>query len=82
MSIETEQRLYDALKRITAYMPPERLGEVCEKKYGLEREEAIEMAYENVLAEAARAIKGMRRPKSKTVPAPASLGSSGLGDGG
>jgi len=63
MSTATEQRLYDALKRITAYMPPEKLEKVCEKKYGLERNEAIEAAYENVLAEAKNAIKGVRRPK-------------------
>lgn len=81
MSIETEQRLYDALKRITAYMPPEKLEKVCEKKYGLEREEAIEMAYENVLAEAAQAIRGMRRPKDKIVRAAAALGSGHEGAG-
>lgn len=75
MSIETEQRLWDALKRITSYMPPEKLEKVCEKKYGLERDEAIEMAYENVLAEAARAIKGVRRPKDK----PARAATSGKG---
>lgn len=63
MSAATEQQLYDALKRITAYMPPEKLEKVCEKRYGLERDEAIEMAYENVLEEAKQAIKGMRRPK-------------------
>jgi hypothetical protein len=62
MSIESEQRLFDALKRITTYMPPGKLEKVCEKKYGLERDEAIEMAYENVLQEASDAIKGMRRP--------------------
>ena len=58
-----EQRLYDALKRITAYMPPAKLAAVADKKYGLSPEEAVEMAYENVLQEAANAIKGMRRPR-------------------
>jgi hypothetical protein len=76
MSVETEQRLYDALKRITAYMPPEKLEKVCEKKYGLERDEAIEMAYENVLSEAAQAIKGMQRPKPKATRSTPSIGRS------
>lgn len=58
-----EQRLYDALKRITAYMAPDKLTNVAEKKYGLSPDEAIWMAYENVLQEAANAIKGMRRPR-------------------
>ena len=57
-----EQRLYDALKRITAYMPPDKLAKQSEKRYGLEPAEAIEMAYDNVLTEARNAIKGMRRP--------------------
>lgn len=67
MSTASEQRMYDALKRITKYMAPERLRRVAQKKYGLEPDEAIEMAYENVLAEANAAIAGMRRPKA---PAP------------
>jgi vancomycin resistance protein YoaR len=64
MSIEREQKLYDALKRITAYMAPDELRRVSEKKYGLGGDEAIEMAYENVLEEARRTIKSMRRPAS------------------
>lgn len=62
MSIEREQKLYDALKRIAAYMPPEKLHKQAEKLYGLEGPEAIEMSYENVLSEAKAAIKGMKRP--------------------
>lgn len=62
MSIEREQRLYDALKRITQYMPPNKLRAKAGKLYGLAADEAVEMAYENVLAEAAKAIRGMRRP--------------------
>jgi hypothetical protein len=61
--IEREQRLYDALKRITMYQPPERLRRDGEKMYGVSGEEAVEMAYENVLGEAKAAIKGMRRPQ-------------------
>lgn len=59
---DRELRMYAALKRITQYMPPKRLRAVAEKQYGLEPEEAIEMAYENVLQEAKNAIKGMRAP--------------------
>lgn len=57
-----EQKLYDALKRITMYDNPDRLRKRAERDYGLEPDEVIEMAYENVLAEAKTAIKGMRRP--------------------
>lgn len=62
MTIEREQKLYDALKRIAAYAPPENLRKHSERVYGLEGDEAIEMAYENVIQEAKNAIKGMRRP--------------------
>lgn len=58
-----EQKLYDALKRITMYDSPEKLTRRAERDYGLEPNEAIEMAYENVLAEAKQALKGMRRPR-------------------
>lgn len=61
-SIEREQRLFDALKRITSYSSPDDLRRTSEKKYGPEGDEAIEMAYENVLQEARNAIKGLRRP--------------------
>lgn len=65
MQSEREIRMYAALKRITQYMAPDKLRNVAEKKYGLEPEEAIEMAYENVLEEAKRAIKGMRPPRAE-----------------
>jgi hypothetical protein len=57
-----ETKYYDALKRITMYDTPERLRKHAEKDYGLSGDEAIEMAYENVLNEARMAIKGKRRP--------------------
>jgi hypothetical protein len=56
MSTEKAQRLYDALKRISHYMKPETLRKQSEKLYGVGPEEAIEMAYENVIAEAALAL--------------------------
>lgn len=60
---DREQRLYDALKRISMYDKPERIRRDAGKRYGLDPVEAVEMAYENILAEAKAAIKGMRRPK-------------------
>lgn len=61
-SLERERKLYDALKRITMYDAPEKLHKRAGKDYGLSGNEAIEMAYENVLAEAKGALKGMKRP--------------------
>ena len=58
----SEQRLFDALKRISHYGPPARLRRSSEGAYGLSSEEAVEMAYENVLFEAKNAIRGLRRP--------------------
>jgi hypothetical protein len=62
-SLQREQRLYDALKRITRYQSPDHLRRTAERKYGLDGDEAIEMAYENVLNEARSAISGLRRPE-------------------
>lgn len=59
-----EQRFFDALRRISQYESPDRLRRNADKDYGLSGEEAIEMAYENVIAEAKRAIHGQRRPKN------------------
>lgn len=58
-----EQRYYDALRRIARdYMKPDQLKRSAERLYGLPSEEALEMAYENVLADAEIAIRGRRRP--------------------
>jgi len=54
---------YDALKRITLYDSVERLRKRAERDYGLTPGEAIEMAYENIKAEAEAAIRGKRRPR-------------------
>lgn len=61
-----EQRLYDALKRIAQYDSPERIRRKADSPQGylgLEADEALEMAYENVLSEARAAIRNMPRPK-------------------
>ncbi len=63
MSKETEQRYFDALKRIAAYSSPEHLRDHSEKEYGLLFDEALEMAYENVIEEARAVIQGRRRPR-------------------
>ncbi len=59
-----EQRYYDALKRIAkGYQSAEQVQRRAWKDWGLDSPgEALEMAYENIQAEAARAIKGKRRP--------------------
>jgi hypothetical protein len=61
--VNNEQRYYDALKRITQYQTVERMQRDSEKDWGLEFTEALSYAYENVKDDAARAIKGRRRPK-------------------
>lgn len=57
------QRYYDVLWKIArGYDSSERLRKRAERDYGLSPEEAIEMAYDNVRGDAARVIKGKRRP--------------------
>lgn len=69
MKLEQQQRMYDTLKRISkGYMTPDQLrrqARRAETNYGFEYEEALEMAYENIQAEAAAAIKGLRRRPSR-----------------
>lgn len=55
--------MFDALKAITQYQKPKKLKERSWDDYGVGPEDAVEMAYENVLDEARLGIKGMRRPK-------------------
>ena len=58
-----EQRLFDALKIIASYESVKQLHRRAEAGYGLAEDEAVEMAYENAIADARHAIRGMRRPK-------------------
>jgi hypothetical protein len=62
--LTNELQYFDALKRIASYTPPDRMKRDNERGsgYGLDADEEIEMAYENVILEAKRAIKGKRRP--------------------
>ncbi|MEK7945769.1 hypothetical protein WKR98_13515 [Pigmentiphaga sp. YJ18] len=65
--LEREQRMYDALKLIAkGYETPTQLRKSAEK-YGLDFEEALEYAYENIRATAADAIRGMKRPSASTL---------------
>jgi hypothetical protein len=71
--IDYEARFAIALRRIKAYMSPEQLRRRSEREYGLEYTEALEMAYENVLAEAFLALHGYR-PKRVKASAAAEAG--------
>lgn len=59
-----EQHYYDILRHIARnYQTADQLRRGAEKEYGLDFEEALEYAYENIIYDAQRAIKGKRRPK-------------------
>lgn len=60
MSTPLEIRLFDALKRISKqYMTPDQIRRDS-KNSGLDYEEYLEMSYENIQADAKRAIYGVR----------------------
>lgn len=59
-----ELRLYAALKRITQYQTVANLRRYAVQDYGVDGNEAVEYAYENVIWEAKAAIKGVRLPKA------------------
>ena len=52
--------MLNTLKRIKAYQSPEKLRKDSSKDWGLDFEEAIEMAYENIQGEAAFACKNVK----------------------
>jgi len=52
--------MLNALKKIKAYQSPEKLRKDSSKDWGLDFEEAIEMAYENIQGEAAFACKNVK----------------------
>ena len=59
---------YDALKRISNYDSVEYLRRNSERAYRLPFDEALEIAYENIINEAKRATHGKRRPKAPKTP--------------
>ena len=72
--MSNEGTYYDVLNRIVRmYQTPAQLRRNAERQYGLTYEEALEMAYENIQAEASAAIRGRRRPSEKDASAKATL---------
>jgi len=53
-------KMLNTLWRIKAYQSPEKLRKNSEKDFGLDFEEAIEMAYENIQSEAINNSKGIK----------------------
>lgn len=57
------ERMYLMLLRIKQYQSPSKMRRDSQKDWGVGFEECLEMAYENIQQEAARGLKGVRRPK-------------------
>lgn len=55
-------QMYNALKRISQYQTPSQLRKDSSKDWGIDFEEAIEMAYENIQGEAKAGVKNVRIP--------------------
>ena len=67
-----EVRYYEALREIAkSYSTTEQLRRTAEQDWGVSYHEALEMAYDNIQAIAADAIKGKRRPQMEPAPTPA-----------
>lgn len=56
------RQMYRALLEIKNYASPAQIRRNAERAYGLDPEEALEMAYENVLATAEAGLRGVKRP--------------------
>jgi hypothetical protein len=64
--VTNEQLYFDALKRIAkSYQTPDQLRRNAEKQYGCSYHKALEMAYENLQAEAARKRPAPSRSRRK-----------------
>jgi len=59
-----EQEYYDALALIASMDSCDQIGEDAQSEYGLEYDEALEMAYENAKEIAQAAIRGKQRPNA------------------
>lgn len=53
-------QMLESLKRIKTYQSPSQLRKDSEKDWGLDYEEALEMSYENIQAEASYSCKGIK----------------------
>ncbi len=61
MNTQLEIRLFDALKTIASgYQSAERIKRNAQREYGIDGDEALEYAYENIQELAKRTIKGVR----------------------
>jgi len=59
--VEQFNFMLSVLRRIARdYQTPEQLRANCERQYGLEFKDALEMAYDNIQADAEATIKGVR----------------------
>lgn len=56
-------RMRSALIKIRSYQTPDQIRRNSEDDYGLEYEEALGMAYENMLTEASLAVRGIKEIK-------------------
>ena len=54
-------QMREALQRIVRYQSPARLRRDSRKQWGVDFEEALEMAYENIQQEAKDGLKGVRK---------------------
>lgn len=62
--VEREAVYFESLKTISSFDSTERLRRDSERAYGLPYEEALEMAYENIMAIAKRTIRGRLNPRN------------------
>lgn len=60
VSTPLELKLFDALVRISSYERPHRLHQRAPRDFEMSGDEAIEIAYENIIEEARSALKGVR----------------------
>ena len=73
-----EQKLLITLRRIAnGYQTAAQLLRSGEKEYGIDGSEALEYAYENIQQEAKNAIRNVRLPAKKSVPAAPSSDQAG-----
>jgi hypothetical protein len=63
-------QMYTFLKRIVTYDTPAQMRRNSEKNWGLQFDECIEMAYENIQQEARNGLKGIRLPNPSRVANP------------
>jgi len=73
MNQQQFERMHRALQAISKhYLSPEKLRKECGRGYGagIEYQEALEMAYENMQSLAKSTLKGIRLPKQKASPKP------------